>query len=171
MKESPVKTTPRTRIGLGAASALLVFGGAVGIAAAAGAGSAEPTPTSIVRPVPGDGLAEGESVDTQLVIGHDGKPAGYLEEENPIGDQPLTLGASSTAFRGLVVRSERGGGDVVGYLLTGDPGFVSVDEVADPASLSRIEQVWAADQEASKAELPPEATEMIEEYEAQLGSN
>ena len=83
------------------------------------------------------------------VSGHQGGIVGFLSEEDlrttmATGEPPIRLGSSAVAFRGL--RVDDGHGAQVGWFLSGDLGFVSIAEVANPQRLAEIEAAWQRDQ-------------------------
>ena len=84
------------------------------------------------------------------VSGHDGQIVGYLSQADQRavmerGEPRVQLGASAVAFHGLTVVDAAGA--QVGWLLAGDVGFVSLDEVRDPDRLAEIEATWLRDQQ------------------------
>lgn len=117
----------------------------------AGADDPRPTVTQPAVEVP-PGL--------EPVAGDRGQIVGYLrvEDERRVleeGEPPLQLGSSDVAFRGLEVVDADGA--QVGWFLSGDLGFVALEEVADPEQLAAIEATWLADQADAAAPADPDA--------------
>ncbi|MEZ5138276.1 MAG: hypothetical protein R2711_05785 [Acidimicrobiales bacterium] len=88
------------------------------------------------------------------VVDHQGRFAGYLpdaasQQALAEGEPAARLGDSELEVRAMVVVDADG--EQVGWFLSGDVGFVSLEEVADPERRAEIEATWQADRAASAA--------------------
>lgn len=147
----PDDGAPRPLGAVGAPSDEVELAADVGAEPVAGADAPRPTVTQPAVEVP-PGL--------EPVAGDRGQIVGYLrvEDERRVleeGEPPLQLGSSDVAFRGLEVVDADGA--QVGWFLSGDLGFVALEEVDDPEQLAAIEATWLADQADAAAPADPDA--------------
>lgn len=173
-----MRTTPGTRAprrasaAAGMITAAIAIGMAFGVAAVAGGDpSADPPrPASPVAAASRVVEAAGPEGLTP-VSGPTGAVVGYLRDQDlrralDVGEPVVELGSGDVVFRGFEVVDLDG--ELVGWFLSGDNGFVSLAQVHDPEAFSAITEIWQREQAEAAEEPSPEVLELQRELEAQV---
>lgn len=162
-----------TRRLAGGATVIVVLAGVYGAAALAAPRQSGPDPRLAehdVEPAAQDVLPTPPGMTA--VSGSEGHIVGFLRNRDMdgalvSGEPELGLRAEGIDLRGLEVVDATGA--LIGYFLSGDTGFVSLEQIRQPGELGRIARQWAADQHEASAPVPPDVQVLIDELDAQAG--